>query len=63
MLKFYVPFLLSIMSFVALRGFSLRGFCKVQGFPFCGGKAPQNSPVTQVSASLLAGGLYSEDAL
>ena len=30
---------------------------------FFGGKAPQNSPVTQVSASQLACGLYSEDAL
>ena len=37
-------------------------FAKVQGFPFSGGKAPRNS-VTQVSASLRAGGLYSGDAL
>ena len=50
-------------SLLALGGISLRGFWKVQGFPFSGGKPPQNFPVTQVSASLLAGGLYSADAL
>ena len=45
------------------KGTFAEGFWKVQGFPFSSGKAPQNSPVTQVSASLLAGGLYSADAL
>ena len=48
---------------IALRGFSLRGFWKIQGFPFSGGKVPQNSPLTQIIASLPAGSLYSEDAL
>ena len=32
--------------YFALRGFSLRG----QGFPFCSGKAPRNSPILQVRA-------------
>ena len=50
------------LSFIALRGFLLRGFWKVQ-FALFQPKAPQNSPVTQVSASLLAGGLSSADAL
>ena len=29
-----------LVSCVALRGFSLRGFWDVRGFPFCGGKTP-----------------------
>ena len=45
----------------SLLPISLRGFRKVQDCPpFSGGIAPQNSPVTQVSASLLAGGLYAQ---
>ena len=51
------------LNFIALRGFSLWGFWKGQGFPFSGWKAPQDSLVIVVSASLLAGGLYSADAL
>ena len=47
------------MPFVALRGLLQRGFWKVQCLRFEGGNAPQNSPVTQVSASLLVGGHYS----
>ena len=32
-------------SCVALRGFSLRGFSDVRGFPFCGGKKGLRLPV------------------
>ena len=32
-----------------------KGILEGTGFPFSGGKAPQNSPITQVSASLLVG--------
>ena len=46
-----------------LREFSLRGFGKVQGFPFSSGTAPWNSPVPQVRASLPAVDLYSGNTL
>ena len=33
------------ISCVALRGFSLRGFGNVRGFPFCGGKKGLRLPL------------------
>ena len=43
------------------RGFFFENFGMCQGFPFSGVKAPQNFQVAQVSASLVAGGLYLAD--
>ena len=46
------------------KGIFAKGILEgTEFFPFSGWKAPQNSPVAQVSGSLLAGGLYLADAL
>ena len=43
--EFFFPDLCAATSCVALRGFALRGFGDVRGFPFCGGKKGLRLPL------------------